>query len=160
VSSDSAPGDCGQHHVKRRRYPGPTASFAPNSKLTISTSVPHYTFPNCSIPGSSTLRSTLRCISLEQIPQYHALICLKISLFDAFPSIPSFASIDRHPKAWVKRSSIALRQLFCFDRLAHKRSRAPLFHLLDHFSRPLDWHGPALPLNPPLLHFRTYDPTS
>ena len=26
VTSDSVPGDCGRHHVKRRRYPGPTAS--------------------------------------------------------------------------------------------------------------------------------------
>ena len=60
----------------------------PNSKLTIATSFPRYTFPNCSIPGSSTLRSTLRCISLEQFQQYHALICLENSLFDAFPSIP------------------------------------------------------------------------
>jgi hypothetical protein len=102
----------------------------PQLETYISTSFPRYAFPNCSIPGASTLRSTFLVHILRAIPQYHALICLGIPLFDTFP-LPSpadgaleaappptsSASSDRHPNTGVKGHR-SLCGSIRFDRLA------------------------------------------
>lgn len=128
MASESIPGDCGLHHVKRRRYPGPTTS-CPNSKLT-SRHLFHVTRSQTVPYRVPQLYDPLLVHILRAIPQYHALICLGIPLFDTFP-LPSpvdgaleaappptsFASSDRHPDIGVQGHQ-SLCGSIRFDRLA------------------------------------------